>query len=155
MWQILRKEGFAVIKTSNTLNFSIFILLATFNLLCAKTYAVSTNEELVQVNNEVRPGDTVILNPGIFSVPIRPVQSGAADRPITYQSLINGTASFNGDSLVAINLSNRSYIKIKGIKVENVLRFIIIEEGDHHDPSPLELYCDANPSEPECLVYED
>jgi hypothetical protein len=30
-----------------------------------------------------------------------------------------------------------------------------IEAGDHHDPSPLELYCDANPSEPECLVYED
>ena len=26
---------------------------------------------------------------------------------------------------------------------------------DHHDPSPLELFCDANPSEPECLVYED
>lgn len=26
---------------------------------------------------------------------------------------------------------------------------------DHHDPSPLELYCDANPSEPECLVYDD
>ncbi|AON97747.1 hypothetical protein W1160709_015 [Synechococcus phage S-RIM2] len=30
-----------------------------------------------------------------------------------------------------------------------------IEAGDHHDPTPLELYCDANPSEPECLVYDD
>ena len=30
-----------------------------------------------------------------------------------------------------------------------------IEDGDHHDPSPLELYCDQNPSEPECLIYED
>ena len=30
-----------------------------------------------------------------------------------------------------------------------------IEAGDHHDPSYLELFCDANPSEPECLVYED
>jgi len=30
-----------------------------------------------------------------------------------------------------------------------------IEAGDHHDPTPLELYCDSNPSEPECLVYED
>tara|TARA_B100002019_G_scaffold72430_1_gene62504 strand:- start:11481 stop:11693 length:213 start_codon:yes stop_codon:yes gene_type:complete len=27
--------------------------------------------------------------------------------------------------------------------------------GDHHDPTYLELYCDQNPSEPECLVYED
>jgi len=30
-----------------------------------------------------------------------------------------------------------------------------IEAGDHHDPTYLELFCDSNPSEPECLVYED
>ena len=30
-----------------------------------------------------------------------------------------------------------------------------IKAGDHHDPTYLELYCDQNPSEPECLVYED
>jgi hypothetical protein len=30
-----------------------------------------------------------------------------------------------------------------------------IESGDHHDPTTLELYCDKNPSEPECLVYDD
>ena len=30
-----------------------------------------------------------------------------------------------------------------------------IEAGDHHDPTALELYCDSNPSEPECLVYDD
>lgn len=26
---------------------------------------------------------------------------------------------------------------------------------DHHDPTALELYCDQNPSEPECLIYDD
>jgi hypothetical protein len=26
---------------------------------------------------------------------------------------------------------------------------------DHHDPSPLELYCDANPDAPECKIFED
>lgn len=26
---------------------------------------------------------------------------------------------------------------------------------DHHDPTPLEVHCDLNPSAPECLVYED
>lgn len=26
---------------------------------------------------------------------------------------------------------------------------------DDHDPTPLELYCDANPSALECKVYED
>lgn len=26
---------------------------------------------------------------------------------------------------------------------------------DHNDPTPLELYCDANPNALECRVYED
>jgi len=26
---------------------------------------------------------------------------------------------------------------------------------DKHDPNALELFCDANPDEPECLVYDD
>jgi hypothetical protein len=26
---------------------------------------------------------------------------------------------------------------------------------DSHDPSPLELYCDANPNALECRIYED
>ena len=26
---------------------------------------------------------------------------------------------------------------------------------DKHDPIALELFCDANPDEPECLVYDD
>ena len=30
-----------------------------------------------------------------------------------------------------------------------------IEEGDHHDPTPLELYCDSNPDADECRIYED
>jgi len=30
-----------------------------------------------------------------------------------------------------------------------------IEDGDHHDPTALELYCDQNPSELECLIYDD
>ena len=30
-----------------------------------------------------------------------------------------------------------------------------IKAGDHHDPNALELFCDQNPEEPECLVYDD
>jgi hypothetical protein len=30
-----------------------------------------------------------------------------------------------------------------------------IAEGDHHDPTPLELYCDSNPEADECRIYED
>jgi len=30
-----------------------------------------------------------------------------------------------------------------------------IEAGDHHDPNPLELYCDTHPDADECRIYED
>jgi hypothetical protein len=26
---------------------------------------------------------------------------------------------------------------------------------DSHDPTPFELYCDMNPSAPECRIYDD
>ncbi|OUU63783.1 MAG: hypothetical protein CBD72_05760 [Flavobacteriaceae bacterium TMED212] len=26
---------------------------------------------------------------------------------------------------------------------------------DDHDPTPLELHCDKDPSAPECLIYDD
>ena len=30
-----------------------------------------------------------------------------------------------------------------------------ISEGDHHDPSALELFCEVEPSAPECKMYDD
>ena len=30
-----------------------------------------------------------------------------------------------------------------------------IEAGDHHDPTPLELYCEMEPEADECRIYED
>ena len=30
-----------------------------------------------------------------------------------------------------------------------------IEAGDHHDPSPFELYCDQNPSALECQIHDN
>jgi hypothetical protein len=30
-----------------------------------------------------------------------------------------------------------------------------IAAGDHHDPTALELFCEVNPDEPECLIYDD
>jgi hypothetical protein len=30
-----------------------------------------------------------------------------------------------------------------------------IEAGDHHDPSPLELFCEMEPSALECKVFDD
>ena len=30
-----------------------------------------------------------------------------------------------------------------------------IEAGDHHDPTPLELYCDQEPGAPECKLHDN
>ena len=30
-----------------------------------------------------------------------------------------------------------------------------IDAGDHHDPSPLELYCDQEPGAPECKIHDN
>ena len=30
-----------------------------------------------------------------------------------------------------------------------------IAEGDHHDPSALELFCEVEPFAPECKMYDD
>jgi len=30
-----------------------------------------------------------------------------------------------------------------------------IEGGDHHDPTPLELFCEVEPSALECKVFDD
>lgn len=40
-------------------------------------------------------------------------------------------------------------------ELQQLEAYHINHPDDHHDPTPLELYCDANPSEPECLVYDD
>ena len=30
-----------------------------------------------------------------------------------------------------------------------------IDAGDHHDPTPLELYCDQEPGAPECKTHDN
>jgi len=30
-----------------------------------------------------------------------------------------------------------------------------IEDGDHHDPTALELFCEVEPDADECRIYED
>ena len=30
-----------------------------------------------------------------------------------------------------------------------------IVAGDHHDPNAIELFCEMNTAEPECLIYDD
>ena len=40
-------------------------------------------------------------------------------------------------------------------ELEALEAYKINHPEDTHDPTPLELYCDANPDAPECRIYED
>jgi hypothetical protein len=40
-------------------------------------------------------------------------------------------------------------------ELEALKRYKANHPEDSHDPTSLELYCDANPNAPECRIYED
>lgn len=40
-------------------------------------------------------------------------------------------------------------------ELEELEAYVERHPNDHHDPTPLELFCDANPNALECRVYED
>jgi len=51
-----------------------------------------------------------------------------------------------------INAQRRRHIEGE---LEDLKSYHDNHPNDHHDPTPLELYCDANPDALECRVYED
>jgi hypothetical protein len=40
-------------------------------------------------------------------------------------------------------------------ELKDLEQYKLNHSGESHDPSPLELFCDLNPSAPECRIYED
>ena len=52
------------------------------------------------------------------------------------------------------NISPQRRRHIEG-ELEELEAYAERHPEDHHDPTPLELFCDQNPSELECLVYDD
>ena len=59
---------------------------------------------------------------------------------------VHGLQPVNRHFRIAVNAFHASY-------VENHKKDI--EQGDHHDPTALELYCEMEPEADECRVYED
>jgi hypothetical protein len=52
------------------------------------------------------------------------------------------------------NISAQRRRHIEG-ELEELEAYRANHPEDHHDPTPLELYCDSNPSALECKVYDD
>jgi hypothetical protein len=86
---------------------------------------------LKRANEVLQPGDVAILLKGTYAyTPIAPARSGAKGKPITYRGYNTtvfteggGAGKFRGGA--AIVVSGRSHIKIDGIKISCVKRWLI------------------------------
>jgi len=52
----------------------------------------------------------------------------------------------------SINSQRKRYLESE---LEDLNKYRQNHPDDDHDPSPFELYCDANPNALECRIYED
>ncbi len=73
---------------------------------------------LSKANFSLIAGDTAILMDGVYPVGISPANSGTAEHPITFRAQHSRQVSISNVS-PAIEVSDRSYIVIEGIKVED------------------------------------
>jgi len=58
------------------------------------------------------------------------------------------------DELDNPNTSSQRRRHLEG-ELDSLEKYQINHPDDDHDPTPLELYCDENPSALECKIYED
>lgn len=92
---------------------------------------------LATANANTTAGDTIYLRGGTYSTSIRPAHSGTADRRITYQAHAGETPTFVIDTEAkgrwAIELNERSYIRIIGITSRDSLAFFWIGYGSSYN----------------------
>ncbi len=80
-------------------------------------------------NASLRAGDTVYIRQGTYNETIAPAHSGAAGSSITY-------ACYPGDTVVitgvtdGVDLRNRHYIVLDGLRIEDVQRYWVNMNGD-------------------------
>jgi parallel beta-helix repeat protein len=72
-----------------------------------------------------QPGDNVVLRDGTYSEQLLPARSGVPGQYVTYRSYQDEYPIISGLSLSpAIDLSNRQYIIIEGLKIQDVNRWM-------------------------------
>jgi len=77
-------------------------------------------------------GETVLIRGGTYGEALIPGHSGQKDQPITIKNYEKEEVVITGRSLApAIDLSNRSYITIEGLKIQNVQRWLYAVKTDH------------------------
>ena len=68
----------------------------------------------------VRPGDTVLVAPGVYHNTIRPAMGGTPDRRITFRSPTRGAALIDGAGALEylVFLQHKSYVTIDGFRLD-------------------------------------
>ncbi|RJP78011.1 MAG: hypothetical protein C4522_13925 [Desulfobacteraceae bacterium] len=133
-------------KFRTILVLSISIILISIGHAFATTYFVKPNGDdskdgksdstawrtISKANNTLLYGDIVNIRTGTYAEPIQPVNSGKQDQHITYQRYQTDTVTISG-VLTAINIENKSYIKIDGIRVVEPKHFSVkTGNGDYN-----------------------
>ena len=81
-----------------------------------------------KANSDLQPGDTAILLDGTYSTAIKPALSGTAGNPITFRAQNSRMAILAGPTY-PIDIRNRSYITIDGLKCLSANRWLYHENG--------------------------
>ena len=84
------------------------------------------------VIEKTRPGDTVFIRQGVYKNPLRPQVSGVKGKVITYKNYNGEKAVITGEHRPAIDLTNREYIVIEGLEVDNVARWFYLVNANHN-----------------------
>jgi hypothetical protein len=138
-----RDNLFLLFKINLLMFFSIQLNAAVYYVSPDGSYLSDGSKDspwsLLRANASLQPGDTAILLDGIYTgTPIAPVSSGMENAPIIYQAENQHMAVFHDivelpDSRgpVAIFVNNRGYIKVDGIKVSGVKRWLM-GVASHH-----------------------
>ncbi|MGB2820916.1 MAG: cadherin-like domain-containing protein, partial [Phycisphaerae bacterium] len=78
-------------------------------------------------------GDTVLIRGGTYNEQLVPQHSGGPGEYITFQNYGDEVVTITGASLdPAINISNRSYVAIRGLNVANVNRWLWALDAHHN-----------------------
>ncbi len=81
----------------------------------------------------VLPGQTVIIRDGQYNQMLRPKRSGQADNYICFKNFPDEKPVISGTSLEpAIDITERSYIIIEGLKVSGVRRWLYAVRANHN-----------------------
>lgn len=84
-----------------------------------------------EANSELQAGDRVYIREGTYYEQIRPARSGSSDNYITYARYGDEEVTITGVS-VGVNLENRNYIVIDGLKILDVFYWVSIEHSHHN-----------------------